>query len=173
MDDAQGIGLDDEDDNIEDVYLTFQVSGECYAVGVAHVTEIVRIQEINNLPGMPSAFRGVINLRGHVIPVLDVQARFGLPELNPIDRTVIVVLELGEERVGLMVEEVTEVVEIPAADIEAASTSLGRERAPNTLVRGIAKRTSKLCMVLDVIRVLSDIPPPEHERSESPVAQPL
>ena len=149
-------GIDDEEDNIEDVHLTFKVSGEAYAVGVTHVTEIVRIQDINQLPGMPDAFCGVINLRGHVIPVLDMQARFGLPRLEPNDRTVIVVLEVDNQRAGLMVEEVTEVAEIPANNIEAASSSVGRERAQNTLVRGIAKRAGDLCMVLDVERVLSD-----------------
>ena len=151
--------IDDEEDNIEDVHLTFQVSGESYAVGVTHVTEIVRIQDINHLPGMPNAFCGVINLRGHVIPVLDMQARFGRPRLEPNDRTVIVVLEVENERTGLMVEEVTEVVEIPAQNIEAATSSVGRERAKSTLVRGIAKRADKLCMVLDVERVLADTIP--------------
>ena len=155
---SNDIGIDDEDGNIEDVHLTFEVSGECYAVCVTHVTEIVRIQDINLLPGMPSAFCGVINLRGHVIPVLDMQARFGRPRLEPNDRTVIVVLEVGDERAGLMVEEVTEVVEIPADDIDAATSSVGRQRAQNTLVRGIAKRSGQLCMVLDVQRVLGDTP---------------
>ena len=156
---ANDFGIDDEEDNIEDVHLTFKVSGEAYAVCVTHVTEIVRIQDINQLPGMPDAFCGVINLRGHVIPVLDMQARFGLPRLAPNDRTVIVVLEVENQRAGLMVEEVTEVIEIPTANIEVASSSVGRERAQNTLVRGIAKRSGSLCMILDVGRVLSDTVP--------------
>ena len=156
---ANDFGLDDEDDNIEDVHLTFKVSGAAYAVCVTHVTEIVRIQDINQLPGMPEAFCGVINLRGHVIPVLDMQARFGLPRLEATDRTVIIVLDVENQRAGLMVEEVTEVIEIPPSSVEAASSSVGRERAQSTLVRGIAKHSGRLCMVLDVGRVLADTIP--------------
>lgn len=151
----------DDEENIEDVYLTFKVLGEPYAVGVVSVTEIVRIQEINQMPGMSVAFRGVINLRGHVIPVLDMQARFGLRPIEPNDRTVIVVLETGDERAGLMVEEVTEVIELAAKDIEPASASIGQERARNSLVKGIAKRGENVCMVLDVGRLLGQDNPNE------------
>lgn len=157
----------DDEENIEDVYLTFKVSREPYAVGVVHVTEIVRIQEINRMPGMSAAFRGVINLRGHVVPVLDMQARFGLPPIEPNDRTVIVVLEMGEERAGLMVEEVTEVVELAGKDIEPASTSVGAERAKRSLVKGIAKRGDKVCMVLDVSRLLGQGSAMSEQRAES------
>jgi purine-binding chemotaxis protein CheW len=153
---ADVLAHDDEEDHIDDVYLTFKVDGESYGVGVAHVTEIVRIQEVNRMPGMSGAFRGVINLRGHVVPVLDMRVRFGLSPLESNDRTVIVVLELAEERAGLMVEEVTEVVEIAARNIEPASSAVGPERAKSTLVKGVAKRGEKICMVLDVERVLGD-----------------
>lgn len=150
------VDVDDEEDNIEDVHLTFKVCGEAYAVCVTHVTEIVRIQDINRLPGMPEAFCGVINLRGLVVPVLDMQVRFGGGRLEPNDRTVIIVLEVDDERAGLMVEEVTEVVELPPDCIESAASSVGRERARDSLVSGIAKRGDKLCMQLDVRKVLSE-----------------
>jgi len=158
------VGIDDEDDNIEDIHLTFKVSSATYAVCVTHVTEIVCIQDINHLPGMPDGFCGVINLRGHVVPVLDMQARFGGPSLDTNDRTVIVVLEVDGERAGLMVEEVTEVVDFPSDSIESATSSVGRERSKNTLVSGIAKRGDRMCMILDVRKMLNDsVPTPPEE----------
>lgn len=148
--------IDDQDDSffedgdIESVHLTFKVAGESYAIGVAHVTEIVRIQEVSQMPGMAPGFRGVINLRGNIIPVLDIQGRFGLKPLEPTDRTVIVVIEVERERVGIMVEEVTEVADLSLDESEQTRVSAGRDRNQPPLVKQFARLSGELCMVLDV-----------------------
>lgn len=85
--------FDEDDSNVENTFLTFHVEGGEYAVSVGYVTEIVRLQKMFAMPDVPEYIRGVINLRGKVIPLLDVRNRFGLPEAPYTDRTVIVVLE--------------------------------------------------------------------------------
>ena len=85
---------EDDDVNIEDTYLTFSIDSEEYAVCVSYVTEIVRLQKIIEVPDVPSYIKGVINLRGKVIPVMDIRSRFSLQAVEYSDRTVIIVLEL-------------------------------------------------------------------------------
>jgi len=156
--------FDEEDGNVENTYLTFHVEGEEYAVSVAHVTEIVRLQKMFAMPDVPEYIRGVINLRGKVIPLLDVRARFGLPEAPYTDRTVIVVLELEETITGLVVDGVSEVAEIAAGDIEPVSSSKTRIR--KSMVKGMAKRASGVSFVLDVSALLAVERGPEPTRSE-------
>ena len=83
-----------EENNIDDMYLTFAVAGEEYAVGIGFVTEIVGMQKVMEVPDVPHFIRGVINLRGKVIPVMDVRRRFGMPETTYTERTVIIVLDI-------------------------------------------------------------------------------
>jgi purine-binding chemotaxis protein CheW len=135
-DDADSI--DDDDDNIDNTYLTFNVAEEEYAVHVRHVTEIVRLQKSFAVPDVPGYIRGVINLRGKVIPLLDVRSRFGLREAEYSDRTVIVVLEVGETATGLVVDGVSEVAEILAGDIDTKAVH-GRSKK-GSLVSGMGKR---------------------------------
>lgn len=157
MSDGQEPFEHEEDEDIESIHLTFRVGAELYAVGVAHVTEIVRLQEINSVPGLSPSVRGVTNLRGRVVPILDVRSRFGLPDLEPHDRMVIVVLEVDGERVGLMVEEVTEVVALPPSEQQPPWPSRHEGRSPrHALVKGLARRGEKLCIVLDVARLIAE-----------------
>jgi purine-binding chemotaxis protein CheW len=140
--------LDDEDDNIDNTYLTFTVAEEEYAVHVKHVTEIVRLQKSFAMPDVPEYIRGVINLRGKVIPLLDVRRRFGLRETDYSDRTVIVVLEVGDAATGLVVDGVSEVAEIMPGDIDSKAVAA---RAKNgSLVSGMGKRADRVSFILDV-----------------------
>ena len=115
---------DDELDNIDHTFLTFQVDAEEYAVPVAAVTEIVRLQKSYVVPDVPPYIRGVINLRGKVIPLLDVRCRFGLPDAAYTDRTVVVVIEVGDTTTGLVVDAVSDVTEIPPEQIAVSYTHL-------------------------------------------------
>jgi purine-binding chemotaxis protein CheW len=145
-------GIDDGEEHVDNTYLTFQVGGEEYAVPVLHVTEIVRLQKSYSLPDVPAYIRGVINLRGKVIPLLDVRSRFGLAEAAYTDRTVVVVLEVSEVATGLIVDGVSEVVEIPPEQIEAHS-GLRRE-GRSSMVRGLGKRKERVSFILDVVPLL-------------------
>lgn len=144
---------DEDDASVEHTYLTFQVGGEEYAVPVAHVTEIVRLQKSYAIPDVPSYVRGVINLRGKVIPLVDVRSRFGLADAAYTDRTVVVVLERAETSTGLVVDSVTEVAEIAPDHIEARGGIASREERP--LVRGMGKRQSGISFILDVEALLA------------------
>ena len=144
--------LDDEEESIDNTFLTFHVGGEEYAVPVAHVTEIVRLQKIFAIPDVPAYIRGVINLRGKVIPLLDMRNRFGLPETGYTDRTVIVVLELGETPTGLVVDGVSDVTEIPADQIEDRLGMVHGGR--RSTVKGVGRRGPKVSFVLDVDSLL-------------------
>ena len=146
---------EEEEENVEDVFLIFRVGEERYAVGVLHVLEIVRLPEINHVPRMPRAFAGVMNLRGSVIPVMDMQSCFELGETERTDRTVIIVLELDSERVGMMVEEVTEVREIDPKTIEP---TFKVRHQPSSLVRNIAQVNEDIFLLLDLQQLLGETP---------------
>src|SRR5512135_3628366 len=104
-------------------YLTFMVGGEAFAIGIMAIKEIIEHGHLTVVPMMPPCVRGVINLRGAVVPVIDLAARFGGPPANVSKRTCIVIVELqrdGERQdVGVVVDAVNEVLEIARADIEA------------------------------------------------------
>ncbi len=145
--------VDGEDENIDNTYLTFQVGGEEYAVPVAYVTEIVRLQKTFAVPDVPGYIRGVINLRGKVIPLLDVRNRFGLEEAAYTDRTVVVVLEVAEAATGLIVDCVSEVADIAPEQIERRDglRSLGKQ----SMVLGMGKRERGVSFILDVATLLN------------------
>ena len=103
-------------------YLTFLLSGEMYAVGILNVKEIIEYGNLTEIPMMPAFIRGVINLRGSVVPVVDLAARFGHEQSLVGKRTCIVIVEVrqGEDRhdLGIMVDAVSEVLDIPGSEIE-------------------------------------------------------
>ena len=155
-----------EVDDIENMYLTFDVQDEEYAVNIGYVTEIVGIQKISEVPDVPEFIRGVINLRGKVIPVMDMRLRFGLPWREYGDRTTIIVLELddpsspGQALTGLVVDRVTDVLSIPPESI-APPRWQGASDEQDTVVKGLGKRDDAesgdlgVSIILDVPRLLS------------------
>jgi purine-binding chemotaxis protein CheW len=144
--------LDRDEENVEHLYLTFHVEGEEYAVPVTQVTEIVRLQNIYAVPDVPRYIRGVINLRGKVIALIDVRSRFGLTEAPYTDRTVVVVLEVGETAAGLVVDGVSEVAEIPPDQVEARSEMMSM--GAHSMVKGMGKRAARISFILDVAALL-------------------
>ncbi|HEY6878057.1 MAG TPA: chemotaxis protein CheW [Polyangiales bacterium] len=147
--------LDDDADasSSEHTFLTFLVGDDQYAVPVQCVTEIVRLQKTYGLPDVPTYVRGVINLRGKVIPLLDVRSRFGMPHTIYSDRTVVVVLEHDEASTGLVVDGVCEVTEILPATVESRQ-KLGHQSG-NSMVSGVGMRADGVVFLLDVPTVLS------------------
>ena len=108
-----------QQDTIENKFLTFHIGKEEYAIAVIYVTQILAMQKITKLPEMPNFILGVINLRGKVIPVIDVRIRFGFEHQDFTNRTCTIVVDINDISVGLIVDEVLEVVMIPPANIEA------------------------------------------------------
>ena len=157
-DEKQVVEMDDElyddEDTQKDKYLTFHLAGEDYGIEIAYVTEIIGIQKIAEVPDMPDFVKGVINLRGKVIPVMDVRTRFKLEAREYDDRTCIVVVDIDENAVGLVVDEVREVADIPEDQVEPPPKS-GRKRG-SRFIKGMGKMEDEVKIILDVGQLLYD-----------------
>ncbi|HEY6136380.1 MAG TPA: chemotaxis protein CheW [Thermoanaerobaculia bacterium] len=140
-------------------YLTFFIRGEEYAAGILRVKEIIEFERVTRVPAMPEHVRGVINLRGAVLPVIDLAAKFGHGPSEPARTTCIVVAEtkLGPEMltVGVMADAVSEVVDIADDAIEPPPSFGTGVRAD--FLTGMGKLDNRLLLVLDVDRVLSPV----------------
>lgn len=138
-------------------YLTFQLAGEMYALRILNVKEIIEYGSLTEVPMMPEAVRGVINLRGAVVPVIDLSARFGRQPTVVGRRTCIVIVELDQngERadVGLIVDAVNEVIDINAGEIEPAPSFGAKIRTD--FIGGMGKVNGQFVTILDVGKVLS------------------
>lgn len=138
---------DDDEDTQKDKYLIFHLAGEDYGIDIAYVTEIIGIQKITEVPDMPTFIKGVINLRGKVIPVMDVRQRFGF-ELEPYnERTCIIVVDMKDMAVGLVVDQVQEVLDIPEQSIEPPPSVGKNERSD--YVSGMGKLGDDVKILLD------------------------
>jgi len=137
-------------------YLTFTVGGEMYAIGILAIKEIIEYGGVSGVPMMPTFIRGVINLRGAVVPVVDLSARFYSQLARVGKRSCIVIVEVQSEEgiqdVGVVVDSVSEVLEIPAGEIEPAPTFGARIRTD--FIRGMGKVSGRFVILLDVERVL-------------------
>jgi purine-binding chemotaxis protein CheW len=145
---------DMDEDTQKDKYLTFHLGTEDYGIEIRFVTEIIGIQKITVIPEMPAYIKGVINLRGKIIPVMDVRMRFHLQARAYDERTCVVVVNIHDSAVGLVVDTVSEVVDIPSGQIESAA-GLNRSKA-NAFIQGIGKIGDDIKIILDVNRLLYD-----------------
>jgi len=138
-------------------YLTFMLGGETYAMGILSIKEIIEYGNLTEIPRLPEFIRGVINLRGAVVPVIDLSARFGKRATGTTRRTCIVIVEVvnGEETqdVGVVVDAVTEVLEIPTHEIEPAPSFGANIRAD--FIEGMGKINGKFVVILNIQQVLS------------------
>lgn len=138
-------------------YLTFQVAEEEFGIQVLKVREIMGLQEITAVPHTPHYVKGVINLRGKVIPVVDLRLKFGLPETEYTQRTCIIVTEIvsteGNMLIGAVVDGVSEVLNLAEADIED-TPDFGREVNTRGLL-GMAKSKGKVKILLDIDEVMT------------------
>jgi len=130
-------------------HLAFSIGEESYAIDISHVTEIIGLQTCTAVPDVPAHIRGVINLRGQVIPIMDVRMRFGLDPRPDDNRTCIVVVQLDDEQVGFVVDRVQEVVDVPADAVDGQRSEQGTE-----YVRSIAHVDERVLIVLDTAKVL-------------------
>lgn len=143
-----------EADNIDEMYLTFALGTEEYGVNIAGVTEIVGMQRIMSIPDVPHYIKGVINLRGKVIPLMDVRLRFGMEERAYDERTVVIVMDVGEAPIGLIVDGVSEVLEIPPSQVDR-HTQFGRG-ATRPVIAGIGRIGDRVAVLLDTSVLVAD-----------------
>jgi len=136
-------------------YLLFHLGDEEYGVDIHHVQSIEELQKITVVPDLSKAMKGVINLRGQVIPVMDLRLRFGLSARDYDDRNCIIILSLSDITLGIIVDTVSEVKDIPDDQIESAS-SFGDLGSRERFVQGLGKVEQEVKILLDVTRILAD-----------------
>ena len=138
-------------------YLTYKLADEVFAVDVAKVREILDFTPATKVPGTPEFMRGVINVRGNVVPVVDMRLKFGLTKTEKTVDTCIVVMEITVDEdktvLGALVDSVQEVFEIEASQIEPPPRMGTRWRTE--FIKGIGKRNNELIIILDIDRVFS------------------
>jgi purine-binding chemotaxis protein CheW len=133
--------------------VVFDLTPEAYGVDIGTVREIIRVQEITHVPNAPDFVEGVINLRGKVIPVVDLRKRFGLAAHEETKDSRIVVVDIGGEDIGIRVDAVTEVLRISADTVAPASSII--TTADSYYILGIAKLGERLIILLNLDKVLS------------------
>jgi purine-binding chemotaxis protein CheW len=143
-------------DSREGKYLTFALGEEEYGIGILKVKEIIGMMPITSVPRTPDFVKGVINLRGHVIPVLDLRLKFGMEPIDYTDRTCIIVVEIadgdGQSRIGIVLDSVAEVSQIKSGEIE--NTPMFGTRLNTDYILGMAKIDGGVKILLDIDRVL-------------------
>ena len=138
-------------------YLTFSLSGEMFGLGILNVKEIIEYGNLTEIPMMPAFIRGVINLRGSVVPVIDLAARFSGQATSIGRRTCIVIVEVPDDNnlhdIGIIVDAVSEVLEIPGSEIEPPPSFGAKIRAD--FIFGMGKVNGKFVILLNINNVLS------------------
>lgn len=142
------------EDTQKNKYLTFSLDREAYGIEIKYVTEIIGLQAITRVPELPDYIKGIINLRGKIIPLMDVRLRFRKPEKQYDDRTCVIVIDIDDLFIGLIVDMVTEVMNIDDDDI-VPTPDFGTG-ASNRFVRGIGKVGEDVKLLLDCRNLLSE-----------------
>jgi purine-binding chemotaxis protein CheW len=145
----------------------FRIGNETYGVRIAAVREIVRVPEITTVPSAPDIIEGVINLRGKIIPVMDLRKRFGSSEIQQDKKNRILVVELDNKLLGLIVHAASEVLKIPPSDIEPPGSVFAE--GESGYVTGVGKLKGRLIILLDITKLLHR---PEFKRLEE-AAEPV
>lgn len=145
-------GAEMEEDTQKDKYLTFLLDKDAYAIEIRYVTEIIGIQPITEVPEMPDFIVGIINLRGKIIPVMDVRLRFKKKPMAYNDRTCVIVIDVRDTTMGLIVDNVSEVLSIPDENIvPPPEMNRGYE---NTFIKAIGKVGSEVRLILDCEKLI-------------------
>lgn len=145
-----------EQDKLKNKYVTFQSGKEYFGLKIEYVNEIIVIQEITQIPESADYIKGLINLRGKIIPVIDVRIRFRQEPIEYTDRTCIIVINVKDTVVGLIVEKIAEVVEIKEEDILDPPTIGNEEKVQNKYVYGIGKVGENVKLLLDPNKLIKD-----------------
>lgn len=144
--------FDPVEDTLHGRYLTFYLNEECYGVEISYITDIIQMQPISTLPDVSNYIKGIINLRGEIIPVMDVRLRFGKCEVDYTERTCIIVARTDSLCVGLIVDRVSEVLFIPDESISPLPKINGTS---NRYIRSIGKVGKEVKLLLDFEEMVS------------------
>ncbi len=134
-------------------FLTFALGNEEYGIEIIKAREIIGLMEITTVPQTPDYMKGVINLRGKVIPIIDLRLKFAMPEVEHTRETCIIVVEVGSAQVGIIVDGVSEVTDIKGEDIEDVPNF--KQEIDTNFIMGLGKTKQKIIILLDIEKVLT------------------
>ena len=137
----------------EEQYLTFRLDGQEYGIGILKVQEIKGWDKMTPIPNSPAYVKGVLNLRGVIVPVFDLRLRFGLPEAERDTFTVIIVVNIGGRLAGIVVDAVSDVINVGADQLCAAPEYDGQRN--REFIKGLAQVEGKLLILLDIDRMVN------------------
>lgn len=146
--------IEKEEDTQQDRYLTFSLGNQIFGIEIKFVTEIIGIQPITEVPEMPDYVKGIINLRGKIIPVIDVRLKFRKDPAEYNDRTCIIVIDIHEISIGLIVDNVAEVLTITGENIVPPPDY--RTGFQNRYIKGIGKSDKDVKLLLDCDKLLKE-----------------
>jgi purine-binding chemotaxis protein CheW len=138
----------------EEKYLTFSMGEEFFGINILDIIEIIGIQKITSISDVDESVKGVINLRGKIIPVIDLRIRFGLEKREYDERTTIIVVKIYEKEMGLIVDNVSEVIDLSENEIELHSKLY--EDNSNQYIKGYGKIEKQVIIILDIFKMLAD-----------------
>lgn len=153
MEQIDVLELMEHEDTQKGKFLTFSMGSEMYGIEIQYVIEIIGIQAITEVPELPEYIKGIINLRGKIIPVMDVRLRFYKPFMEYNDRTCIIVIDIDDTYIGLIVDSVSEVLSIPEGEIVDPPEV---NKTGNRYIKGIGKVDNEMKLILDCYRLLND-----------------
>lgn len=152
-DNLESLMLEEEEDTQRGKYLTFSLGNEFYGIEIKYVTEIIGLQPITEIPELPKHIKGIINLRGKIIPVMDVRLRFKKPFKEYYDRTCVIVIDIQDVSVGLIVDSVSEVLSIEEEQI-VPPPHISKDG--NKYIKAIGKVGDEVKLILDCDKLLND-----------------
>lgn len=143
-----------EEDTQKGKFLTFSLGTEYYGIDIIHVTEIVGIQPITVVPDLPEFIKGIINLRGRIIPVIDIRLKFNKETVSYNDRTCIIVIEVNDQSIGIIVDAVSEVITI--SDDQIVPPPPTTSSSSNKYIKSIGKTESLVILMIDCHKIFTD-----------------
>jgi len=143
-----------EEDTQKNRYLTFSLGNETYAIEIMWVTEIIKIQNITKVPEMPDFVKGIINLRGKIIPIMDIRIRFNKEKNEYNDRTCVIIIDVDNMSIGIIVDDVSEVVTIEEENVVAPPQKSTKNN--NKYIKSIGKVGNEIKMILDCEQLIND-----------------
>lgn len=148
--------VENEEDTLKDKYLIFSIGREYYGIDIKYVTEIIGIEPITEVPELPVYIKGIINLRGKIIPVMDVRVKFKKEEKEYDDRTCIIVVEIGNICIGLIIDIVLEVANIEESSISAPPKTSTNKDTANRYIKGIGEVENGVRLLIDCQKLLEE-----------------
>jgi purine-binding chemotaxis protein CheW len=148
--------VSEDEDTLENRFMIFVLDKEDYGISIKNVIEIVEMQKIIDVPDMPHYIKGIINLRGKIIPIMDLRLRFNIAAKEYDDRTCIIITNIEDYRVGLIVDRVEEVIEIAENNIEPPP-KFKTGKGEISYISGLGKVGEKVKIILDVAKLLDQV----------------